>query len=104
VNIEEMAGSLTGFDEIAIEQSFKRPLTELSETMQARALAFVLARRKGSTDTEAYGYCMRSTLTVIMSLLDTPESEGNDPQPMSESSNTPISLSEQDYRSLSPTG
>ena len=41
--VEEMVGSLTGFDEIAIEQKFKSDLNGLTPTTTARALSWFRA-------------------------------------------------------------
>lgn len=93
MNIEDLANSLTGFDEIAIEQAFHKPLPTLSDTMQARALYFVALRRDGSKDSEAYGAVMRAPLSEIMAAIqpvDTAESEGKESQHSTETSLTPI--------------
>lgn len=52
---EEVADSLTGFDEMAIKQHFGSTLTNLAadQSMLARALVFVLKRRDGATDDDA---------------------------------------------------
>lgn len=52
--------SLTGFDEIAIERSFKRDISKLKEQpfQGMRAVAFVEERRKGMKDSEAYEFVM----------------------------------------------
>ena len=63
--VEGTAESLTGFDEIAIEKWFTGELSTLSGTKSMRALAFVLARRDGKADKEAYGDAMRATLKEI---------------------------------------
>lgn len=96
MNTEEIARSLTGFDEIAIEQSFGKPLDSLSDTMAGRALSFVMSRREGSNDKEAYGACMRATLGEITDAIASPEPEGNESQPMNETGDTQTSSSAQD--------
>lgn len=64
---DEIAGSLTGFDEIAIERAFGREITDLGEsTKSLRALAFVLARRDGLDDAAAYNQVMGQPLTALM--------------------------------------
>lgn len=65
VSVQEMVGSLTGFDEIAIEQKFKGELNNLGPTMTMRALVFVQERRAGADDKAAYGEAMRMTLSAI---------------------------------------
>ncbi len=63
--IEDVVGSLSGFDEVAIEQKFKGDLGSLNNTMTARALVFVLERRAGKDDKAAYGESMRLTLKDV---------------------------------------
>lgn len=67
---EEVAGSVTGFDEIAIARAFGQELTDLSELKSLRALAFVLARRRGLDDTAAYNEVMGQSLNEVMALFD----------------------------------
>lgn len=53
---DEVLESLTGFDEIAIEQAFGSDITSLARVSVGkfgRALAFVLARRDGMSDKDA---------------------------------------------------
>lgn len=64
--MEEVTRSLTGFDELAIEHWFERPLTRLSATMQGRALLFVLLRRDGEKDGKAH----RAAMTMPLGDLD----------------------------------
>ena len=56
--VTEVAESLTGFDEIAIEKSFGAALDELKPTMAGRALVFVVERRAGKDDGAAKNAAM----------------------------------------------
>lgn len=60
--VEDITGSLNGFDELAIEKKFGKELGSLNGTMTLRALVFVLERRNGKEDREAYNEAMRRTL------------------------------------------
>lgn len=71
---EQAMFDLTGFDEVAIARSFKRPLGDLrAEPFQMlRALAFVQARRDGMKDSEAYTYAMGLTIREVSDLYADP--------------------------------
>jgi hypothetical protein len=75
--IEEMVGSLNGWDEIAIEQKFGKGLADLSATLTARACAFVLKRREGMNDLDAFRAVMDMTILAVNNMFET-ESEGVD--------------------------
>jgi hypothetical protein len=64
-SVDEIAGSLTGFDEIAIQQMFRGDMSDLSPTMTARALVFVLKRREGLSDKDAYSAVMHLPLGEV---------------------------------------
>lgn len=66
---EEVADSLTGFDEMAIKQHFGSTLTKLAEdqSMLARALVFVLKRRDGANDDDARNDALGMALKEVMS-------------------------------------
>jgi hypothetical protein len=67
---EEVAGGLTGYDEIAIERAFGREITDFGDSPRAlRALAFVLARRDGLDATAAYNQVMGMSLKACMDLF-----------------------------------
>ena len=72
----EMTESLTGFDEIAIEQQFRRPLEDLSNTGTVRALAFVQFRRDGLDDKAAHEKAMGATFGALDDMFDTSQVEG----------------------------
>lgn len=58
----ESVEALTGFDEIAIEKTFKHDLDSLRFSMQLRALVFVASRRNGANDKDAYEQAMSLTV------------------------------------------
>jgi hypothetical protein len=64
-SIEEVTRSLTGYDELAIQKHFKADWTALAETSPVavtRALVFVMERRRGLTDQDAYKAAMGLTI------------------------------------------
>lgn len=63
--VETAMRSITGFDEIAIEQAFGSSFSDLSPTMTTRSVIFVLERRRGSTDAQAYQTAMRLGLGQV---------------------------------------
>ncbi len=76
--VEDVTGSLSGFDELAIEQKFGGDLGSLSGTMSLRALVFVLERRSGADDKTAYGAAMRKTLVECRDAFDHEDDEDDD--------------------------
>lgn len=68
--------SMTGFDEIAVEQRFHKNIQDIeSESMMARALIFVLERRNGKDDKTAYGEAMRLTVGDLQSYFEKEDDE-----------------------------
>lgn len=67
VTFEEMADSLTGYEEIAIEQQFGTDLQGLAEkgTTLMRSFVFVLLKREGKKDPEAKAEVMNMSLRQI---------------------------------------
>jgi hypothetical protein len=101
MNAEEIAESLSGFDEIAIEKYFREPLSNLSATMQARALCFIMSKRELNDDKAAFSSAMNASLKDIMENINPQaEPEGKDPEPQPEIDNTPISSAAPEYRSV----
>jgi hypothetical protein len=69
--IEALSRTLTGWDEIAIEKAFDRPITRLSATMTSRALVFVLLRRhEQEKDGKAHWRVMEMPIGEIESYFD----------------------------------
>lgn len=73
----EMQESLTGYDEIAIEQSWGKTLQVLASdhvTKFQRALVFVHQRREGLSDADAKKACMEMGLGEVQGYFaDDPE-------------------------------
>lgn len=76
---EQLFGSLTGFEEIAVRRMFgtsatalaKSAETEFDVPMFLRALSFVLAKRAGAGDADAFTEVMRRTTADVMTAFDT---------------------------------
>lgn len=91
INPRELSRSFTGYDEIAIEQRFKRAFTDLPATLASRAMIFVQLRRDGAKDNDAYKVAMDMPLGRIDVLfVKVEDAEGNGSGP-SESGPSPIS-------------
>lgn len=61
-SVEETFLSVNGFDDIAVEQKFGKELSDLSPVKTTRALVFVLKRRDGSSDADAFRAVMEMGL------------------------------------------
>lgn len=75
---QEASESLTGFDEIAIKQKFGSPLKQLGDedpTQFLRALVFVLRRRDGKADAEAFHLAQSMTLADVSAEFTNPTVE-----------------------------
>jgi hypothetical protein len=81
---EDMFGSINGFDEIAIRQSFGEDVSTLRKTpfRFMRALVFIDQRRKGLRDPDAYGAAMAVTMKEIESYFaeEVPELDPEEPE------------------------
>lgn len=66
LTVEQMAETLTGFDEIAIGQFFGADPTKLKGTMGPRSLVFVQLRREGAADGDAFKQSMNMPLKEVM--------------------------------------
>lgn len=66
----EIIGSFTGFDEIAIEKFFGKDFGRLNATMTMRSMAFITLRREGQDDTSAFKACMQMKLSEVRDYLD----------------------------------
>lgn len=69
--------TLTGFDELAIEQKFHRNLGDLTASMMIRALAFIVFRRRGMDDTDAYQEVMAGPFGAMDDLFSS-DPDGED--------------------------
>lgn len=81
---QEVANSLTGFDEIAIKQAFGLSLDALDPITVARACGFVLNRRAGQSDRDAYQAVMAMPQRDLSALFAT-DDEDDDPDPYAQS-------------------
>lgn len=63
----EVLASLTGYDELAIEQHFGKPIEGMTGTPSkfGRALVFVLKRREGLNDGQAKKYVLELTMGAV---------------------------------------
>jgi hypothetical protein len=59
--VQDYAETLNGWDEQAISARFRAPIDELNPTTAVRALEFVLRRRDGAKDADAYAAAMGAT-------------------------------------------
>lgn len=70
-NIEELTESLTGFEEIAISKAFSvKDFTALPGTMSVRALLFVVYKREGDNDGDAYQRAMELSMKAVNDYFD----------------------------------
>ena len=63
--LEDVLESFDGWDEVAIAQQFGKDWTDLAGTQLGRAAAFVLRRRGGVHDGEAYRLAMGLTVRAL---------------------------------------
>lgn len=88
VTIEEMGESLTGFEEIGIQQHFNDTLSRLLEqnpTMGLRALIFTDVHRRGETNvqqskTAAMEMPLRDVMSYFLDLDGVPDLDPDDPE------------------------
>lgn len=82
---EELAESLTGYDEIAIAKAFGEDIYEMAPAKSMRALAFVAVRRTGGTDAEAKDAVMGMSIKDVKESFADAEDEVMPDEPSSES-------------------
>lgn len=78
VSVEEMLGSLTGHEEIAIAKHFGAEVLTLAEvkpTMFSRALVFVLFVREGRTAPDAKQAVLNMSLSDVQARFEADEDE-----------------------------
>lgn len=86
VTADEFLESMNGFDEIAIEQRFGDDVLNLAQkqpTRFTRALVFVLLRRDGKSDAEAYQSVMEMGLGAVQNYFADEEDEVMPEEPTS---------------------
>lgn len=68
LSFSDMVGSLTGYEEVAIEERFGEPVGRLMRaalTKAGRALIFIEEQRKGAKPADAYKTAMGMRLTDV---------------------------------------
>lgn len=88
-SLQEVVESLTGFDEIAIEQAFGAGIVTLLDTkatMATRALVFIQRKRDGMKDPEARKAAMEMRLGDVQDLFrdDDEQDDAEVPEPVTE--------------------
>jgi hypothetical protein len=78
LDAEAFVRSLTGFDELAIEKTFRRSLDQLPATVAVRAMVYVRLRREGAKDTDAYRTAMGMPLGDVEPLFRRADPEAGD--------------------------
>lgn len=84
----ELLGSLTGYEEDVIEEKFRRPIGDFINIdtegrvigLQAkayRALLFIVGRRSGETEADAYKNAMAATVSEVSSRFYADETEAD---------------------------
>lgn len=78
---DEVMGSITGYDEIAISRAFKTDIGDMREKgfTFLRALVFVHQRRQGKKDAEAYQHAMELPMRALTEDYFEPEPDDLDP-------------------------
>lgn len=83
IDSEEVFRSMTGFEEIAVEQCFRRRVRSLAEdeTMLMRAIMFVVRKREGMADPDAFRSTMLDRLDDLTARFKKPadDDEPEDP-------------------------
>lgn len=75
INADEVVRSLNGFEDIAIEKAFGAPLLKMDEMRAPRALVFVLRKREGLNDFDAYNASMEMTFGELTEIFETENSD-----------------------------
>lgn len=76
--VMETVKSLTGFDELAIEKMFKKPVDELDGIKLVRAIVFVQERRTGLDDKTAYNKMMNLTVGQVSDRFAKEDEDGEE--------------------------
>ena len=80
IDPDALAKSLNGFEEIAIRAMFRAKLEDLAQdsTMFMRALVFVMHKRGGMKDSDAFQTVMATALDEVVAQFGAPEEESAD--------------------------
>lgn len=86
IDPDALAKSLNGFEEIAIRAMFRAKLEDLAQdsTMFMRALVFVMHKRGGMKDSDAFQTVMATALDEVVAQFGAPEEESADPEAQAE--------------------
>lgn len=82
--LEELAESLNGWEELAVQQKFGFQIDDFEEqgTLGIRALAFVEFKREGAKDPAAYKSAMDLTLRELIDRYPEMKDDDEVPDPM----------------------
>jgi hypothetical protein len=75
IDMQAVYDSLTGFDEIAIKAKFGAPVAELDGAMQSRASLYVVSKREGMADADAFRHSMDITNGDLEQRILKPDTE-----------------------------
>lgn len=84
LSLSDTVGSLSGFEEIAIEERFGATIgaiLNVSLSKAGRALLFIKHRREGLKDSEAYKRAMELRLVDVSNLFFTDDEDADDVDP-----------------------
>lgn len=85
MSIDDMADSLTGFEEIAISEAFGAELFDLSSMRMVRALVFVHHLRQGLKHADAKRTTLGLTVKQVGEMFPDDEEEPMPEEPITES-------------------
>ncbi len=82
LDADTVAKSINGFDQIAVRQMFRERLDQLAadSTMFMRALLFVLAKRDGANDGDAYRSVMLLPLDEVVERFKDADGPAGEPE------------------------
>lgn len=80
LGLRDVIRSFSGFDEKAIERFFGKAVEDLSGTTMGRAAFFILQRRSGVEDGEAYKASMLATIGEVDDTFASDEGDGDSPE------------------------
>lgn len=78
IDIQELGSSMSGFEEIAIMNHFKSDLNSLQHkgTLGLRAFAYLVHRRAGMRDRDAYRAAMEARADSLTDMFDVSGADG----------------------------
>lgn len=86
ISANEMVGSLTGFEELAIQKAFGINVNDLGKqgTLALRAAVFSHLRRGGAKDRDAYNQAMELPLREVQEYFADEEPEVDPEEPVTD--------------------